>query len=218
MPPKSYSLTRTFKTACEITPEVVSIAQMFGIGCDEAHVIELYRDLNVLLGPGRVIFITGDSGGGKSSLIRDLRAKAAADDWSIIEPPQPEDRPLVNLFGDLKEAVEILTYAGLSEAFVMLRKPKELSDGQRYRLMFALAMKAAAGVKSPVLFMDEFLANLDRETARGVAYQVRKVATKTGLCFVLATTHLDILEDLNPNQVVTLRLGLPAESDRRLVA
>jgi len=47
------------------------------------------------------------------------------------------------LGGDLREATSLLSLAGLGDAFVMLRREAELSDGQRFRFRLALAMEAA---------------------------------------------------------------------------
>lgn len=213
---KTYRLSRSYRSACEVTDEVISVAQMFGIGLDEDHVVTLYEDLEVTLGARRIVYITGESGGGKTSLLRDLRT-ASGNDFASITPEAAPEKPLVNLFDGLQEAVSYLTYSGISEPFVWLRKPGELSDGQRYRLMLALMM-AKAGDQEAIVFLDEFLANLDRETARVVAHQVRKVANATNLCFVVATTHTDLAADLKPNQTVTMRLGKPPAVDRRVVA
>jgi ABC-type ATPase with predicted acetyltransferase domain len=218
----THAFTRSRKSACEPTPEVVAVAQMFGLGVDKEHEVVLYKDLEVTIGTGRVVFLTGESGAGKTSLLSDIKelAKGEASGFTVIEPLTVDripDRPLINLFDDLQEALELFTFSGLSEAFVMLRKPRELSDGQRYRLTLALAMAQARRVQNPIIFMDEFLANLDRVTARAVAYSVRKVASKTGICFVLATTHDDILRDLNPNQVITMENGQQPRIDRRVI-
>lgn len=222
---RTYSLSRTVRTACEPTPEVMAIAQQFGIGVDEEHEVVLFDKLEVSVGTGRVVYITGESGAGKTSLLSEL-LKAAAPDFAVmtVDPDKPDapDQPLINQFSCLREAMEILTYAGLGEAFVMLRKPRELSDGQRYRLGIARAIAwardRAQGSQQVLVGLDEFLAKLDRTTARAVASSVRKVATGTGICFAVATTHEDIAADLNPNLTVRLEMGRPPVVERRIVA
>jgi hypothetical protein len=52
-----------------------------------------------------------------------------------------------------------------------------------------------------VLFIlaDEFCAVLDRTLAKVLAFNVRRLATRTGVGFLLATTHDDLFDDLNPD-------------------
>ena len=44
--------------------------------------------------------------------------------------------------GPLEGALRLLSAAGLADAFLLLRRARELSDGQRYRLRLALALDA----------------------------------------------------------------------------
>lgn len=179
----------------------------------------LYDELEVKLGRGKVIYVTGDSGAGKSCLLRDISTELDGSETHVAVPqPQLEELPgvaLVDQFPDwdLDRITDLLAFVGISEAFIYLRKPRELSDGQRYRFFLARLIYDALKLeeKQAVIIVDEFLAFLDRETAKNIAYQVRRVATKFGLCFVVATTHDDIAHDLQPNTEITMRLALPPE-------
>lgn len=221
---RAITLSRKFSTRVQQTANVKVCAAMFGIGSNEEIDVVLYDNLTVNVGAGRILYITGDSGAGKSCLLRDIEVKVCAEagqhglqQVAMNGIALLEEKPLVDQFGDwsIKEILELLNYVGISEAFVFLRNPQQLSDGQRYRFMLARAIYNAkvnvAPGNTPVIFIDEFLAFLDRETARNVAYQVRRVATKHGLCFVLATTHLDIEADLRPNTRILLQLNLPPQ-------
>jgi GNAT superfamily N-acetyltransferase len=116
----------------------------------------------------------------------------------------------------LPERLERLALCGLSEARLLLRTPAELSDGQRYRFRLAYALARASapladsGRGVPVtqhsglstqhfVLADEFCAVLDRTLAKVLAFNVRKLATRTGVGFLLATTHDDLLDDLSPD-------------------
>jgi ABC-type ATPase with predicted acetyltransferase domain len=99
--------------------------------------------------------------------------------------------------------MELLSACGLAEARLMLRTPSELSDGQRAR--FRIAFGIAHRGERMFLMNDEFGAVLDRTLAQVVAFNVRKLCTKTGLGFLGATTHDDLIDDLNPNLMVTCR-------------
>jgi ABC-type ATPase with predicted acetyltransferase domain len=101
----------------------------------------------------------------------------------------------------------MMSYAGLSDVFCMLTAPANLSEGQKYR--FRLACCLASGKK--LIFADEFCSNLDRITAAVIAYNVRRFAKKAGVTFFLASSHDDILVDLQPDVLVVKRFTGPAE-------
>jgi uncharacterized protein len=109
--------------------------------------------------------------------------------------------------GTTIEALRLLGYAGLSDVFCMLTSPANLSEGQKYR--FRLACCLATGKK--VIFADEFCSNLDRITAAVIAYNVRKFAKRNGVTFFLASSHEDILADLQPDVLVVKHFTDPAE-------
>jgi ABC-type ATPase with predicted acetyltransferase domain len=108
----------------------------------------------------------------------------------------------------------------------MLRRPSELSDGQRYRLRLAQLMQQGEGAPahtpdgagstsdpaisakqraaSPraIVLADEFGATLDRQTASALARNIRKWTTRSKTCFIAATTHDALLEPLMPDVLV----------------
>jgi ABC-type ATPase with predicted acetyltransferase domain len=141
-------LRHTVTTAVQPSPRVCQVAAMFGLGVDERKTIDIVPAMNLPLVAGEVVFITGASGSGKTTLMRliaealDGRDGVAVIDFAALD--EAADEPLVDgLGGSLNDAVRWLSLAGLNDAFVMLRKPSELSDGQRYRLRLARAMAAA---------------------------------------------------------------------------
>jgi ABC-type ATPase with predicted acetyltransferase domain len=213
-------------TAVEPSPHVLAVAGMFGLGVDETRRQTIVPPVELRLRGSQIVFITGASGGGKSSLLR-LIAQAAA---AATPParvihfdalPEPQAHPLVDLFPDrsLDDVLRLLSLAGLADAFVMLRKPGELSDGQRYRLRLAQALAAVeaadeTSAASPltVMLADEFGATLDRVTAAVIARNLRKwVSRIAGVCFIAATTHDDLLEALEPDVLIEKGLGSAIE-------
>jgi hypothetical protein len=110
----------------------------------------------------------------------------------------------------LEQALRLLSMAGLADAFLLLRTPQELSDGQRYRLRLALAIEAlvspgaerAAPSASPVLVADEFCSTLDRLCARAVAYRIRRLSSAGNVTVLAASAHDDLLEDLAPDVLI----------------
>ena len=80
----------------------------------------------------------------------------------------------------LERVLMWLSLAGLNEAFVMLRRPCELSDGQRYRLRLAqvMAMLNESPAASAVVIADEFGSTLDRITALTIARNLKRWLAK----------------------------------------
>jgi ABC-type ATPase with predicted acetyltransferase domain len=169
----------------------------------------------ILPPPGAVTLVTGPSGAGKSSLLRALRDAAPRDvRWIDFERIDPPDVPLVDCFEgtSLSDALALLSRVGLCEAWTYLRTPSELSDGQRWRLKLALALRdgfreeaSRGGAGAPrytILCADEFGAVLDRVTAMVVARTLRN-ATRAPLSALVATSHEDLVNALQPELIVT---------------
>jgi ABC-type ATPase with predicted acetyltransferase domain len=131
------------------------------------------------LSPGDVVYVTGESGGGKSLLVRHLASEMEKHpdfapvvcSWDVVGRVR-RGVPLVELVGGgVREAVEVLSAAGLSDVFTWFRSFEELSDGQRMRFVFAKALDMGART----VILDEFCSALDRETAKATAYTVQKL-------------------------------------------
>ena len=185
-----------FKTQTPLTERTIEVAEAFGLGVDEEQEHVLYKDFEVKLTMGDVIYITGDSGSGKSVLLRALRDDLGEEAATMAELEAPEDRPIIDLVGDsFQGALRLLSMVGLNDAFLFLRRPGHLSDGQRYRLKIAQLLDLGR----PYWLCDEFCSTLDRTTAKIVAYNVQKMARRSGATLIVATTHTDLLDDLSPS-------------------
>ena len=101
--------------------------------------------------------------------------------------------------------------AGLNDAFLFLRKYDQLSDGQRYR--YKIARVIDSGKK--YWLADEFCSTLDRTTAKIVAYNIQKLARRSGATLAVATTHIDIEEDLSPSILIRKGWGEEISIDYR---
>lgn len=197
-----FSISKTFNTKVERTPRVIEVAEAFGLGLDDREFV-LYNKLELEINQGDVVYITGQSGSGKSVLLRQLvekleKKKTVVDIEQMVLP----EEPLVDQVGETtKEALELLSRVGLNDAYLFIRKPSELSDGQRYRLRLAHLMN----VKADVWVADEFGAVLDRVTAKIVAFSMQKYARNLGKTLLVATTHVDLGDELGPSLTVQKR-------------
>lgn len=60
-----------FQTRVEKTPRVLEVAEAFGIGLADSEFV-VYDNLDLEVLQGDVIYITGQSGSGKSLLLKEL--------------------------------------------------------------------------------------------------------------------------------------------------
>ena len=205
---------------------VREVAMMFGLGLDRDESVAVLPAVTLPVEAGRLMFVTGPSGGGKSTLLREVAgAVAGRTGWGVLDfaaidrRPVPEGEVVIDAVDagrlPLERALALLSLAGLNDAFVMLRRPAELSDGQRYRFALARAMaevEADAARRCWLVVADEFGAALDRTTAVVIARSLRKWVTRSDrACLVVATTHDDLLEALSPDVLVEKRLGAGVE-------
>ncbi len=198
-----YVIDRKFKTSVERTPRVLEIAEAFGLGLDEKEFV-VFDKLEVTVNPADVVYITGQSGAGKSLLLKDLSRQMQEEGLKIADLNDIvlEEKPVIELVGrNTTDAADLLAKAGISDAWIYIRKPSELSDGQRYRLKLAKVLE----IDADVWIADEFGAILDRETAKAVAFNIQKVARKHGRTLIVATTHTDLKAELGANLTVTKR-------------
>lgn len=212
----TYTIDRRFTTSVDRTPRVLEIAEAFGLGLTDKEFV-VYDNLDVEVRQGDVVYITGQSGSGKSLLLKDLSAKMIAEGLKIADLNKVvlEERPVIELVGEnTNEAAEFLAKAGISDAWIYIRKPSELSDGQRYRLKLAIVMQSGADV----WIADEFGAVLDRVTAKIVAFNMAKVARRMKKTFMVATTHSDMIEELAPDLLITKRFRERVEIGRKVEA
>jgi ABC-type lipoprotein export system ATPase subunit len=192
-----------YKTHAQITERTIEIAEAFGLGIDDAQKFPvLNAELHIK--PQDVVYITGDSGSGKSVLLRAIRADLGDEALEMSELPLEPDKPIIETVGTtIEQALELLSRVGLNDAFLFLRPYNQLSDGQKFRYRLAKFLES----KKQWLIADEFAATLDRDTAKIVAYNLQKLARQQGRAVIVATTHNDLTKDLNPSVLVRKRYG-----------
>jgi len=164
-------------------------------------------------GPGALTLVLGPSGAGKSSLLTTLRDAALQQGRTVADPARVAlaDRPAVDLVRraarcGVAGALALLSDAGLAEAGCLVRRPRELSAGQRERLRVALALAALArrSHRTPLLVADEFAAILDSACARSLAVTLARAVRGLGAAAVIATPRDDLVAPLAPTTIVRL--------------
>lgn len=201
---QSYTINKRFETRVYRSQRVIEIAEAFGLGLDDKEFV-IFDNLTLEVPQGSVVYITGQSGSGKSLLLRELEQQMKDRGKSIINLDHvvlDNEQTLIDQLGTTtNEALRLLSIAGLNDAYLFIRKPNELSDGQRYRFRLAKAIES----KADVWVIDEFMAVLDRTAARVIAFSIQKIARKLGATLIVATTHTDMVQDLQPDLYIEKR-------------
>lgn len=197
-----YVINVSFNTRVNKTIRTLEIAESFGLGLDE-KAWTLYDNLELDIERGDVVYVTGQSGSGKSVVLRELRrlmADAGQRVASIDDFVFADDANVIDQLGKTtSDALGLLSMAGLNDAYLFVRKPSEMSDGQKYRLKIAKLIESGADV----WVADEFGAVLDRVTAQVVASNLQRAARAVGATVIVATTHEDLKNALRPSVQIT---------------
>jgi ABC-type ATPase with predicted acetyltransferase domain/uncharacterized protein YqfB (UPF0267 family) len=217
------------------TQSTHAVQQAFSISPDDLRT-QVIKGLNLEIDPGKIFLLIGPSGSGKTTLLNALKGKlegrkdACLDGYISIPKnakfgsfePIRSQKPIVEALGakDVHYGIYLLGLAGLSEAFLYLKRFGELSAGQQYRAMLAQLMAS----NSNVWLADEFCANLDPITATVVGYNIQRVARKNGATVVLAAPHANnFIFSLKPDMVVVLTNAwdhniIPGEEYSRVIS
>lgn len=182
---------RKIKKEFEIKPsqEAYIIAEAFGI---ESGYVNKVLNIEIPNNLPQVTYITGESGCGKTTLLKELGYSKRK---SMIKIP---DKPLFKWGDDVQKTLKLLSLVGLSDAIHFVSYYDELSDSQQYRARLFLHLLQ----DNDLIILDEFLSTLDRETAKAVAYMFQKVIRKLDKKVVLATAHNDLFKYLQPDLLI----------------
>jgi ABC-type lipoprotein export system ATPase subunit len=203
----------SYETAApQPTQRVLAVAESFGLGLDQRHRFVIYDNVELKISPRGIVYITGESGSGKSALLKALENDIKTDmnqiaiNISNIKPPK--NQPIIETVGTTTEqALELLSRVGLNDAFLFLRTYSQLSDGQKYRYRTAKLIETGA----QFWILDEFAATLDRDTAKITAYNIQKLARQHNKAIIAATTHTDLFADLQPSVHIHKHYGRQLE-------
>lgn len=198
-----YTIDKRYTASVERSDRVLEVAEAFGLGLDDKEFV-VFDKQPIEIQPGDVVYVTGQSGSGKSTVLRELKPLMAELGFSVVDIDTIafKDCPLIDQIGtDTNDALRLLSIAGLNDAYLFIRKPSELSDGQRYRFRLAKLIES----KAQVWVADEFLAVVDRDTAKVIAFNMSRIARKVGATLIVATTHSDLRDDLAPSVFINKR-------------
>lgn len=219
-----------------LSEPVQELLEAFGV---RQRTIQKYvlRQVNAVFPPGSINVVLGASGSGKTTLLRVLYGAITgtqdplyrADSGEIEVPdnarvamllpgemePEFGDEPIVEVLyritGSEHLAVELLNYAGISDA-VLYRAPyRELSTGQKERAKLAHLLAQ----RPNVLLIDEFAAHLDRNTALRVAQRLAKLAREQGITLVVVLHREEVIPALEPDAVYMVGYGTFFRADER---
>lgn len=140
--------------------------------------------------------VVGSSGSGKSSILKRL---GGAD-----EPQYDYGKAIVSQFPNMcpSDVCKLFTSVGLSSVPVWLRKPSELSFGERARLDIAWHI-ANAKDGCPII-IDEFTSVVNRDVAKAMSHTFQKKIRNSDKQAIVASCHYDIIEWLKPDWIYNL--------------
>ena len=143
-----------------------------------------------------IMLICGKSGSGKSTILREI---------GNVKPIEYDyNKAVISQFDGYteEEACDLLGGVGLSSVPTWLRKPQELSNGERARLDLCKAIYDAG--KGQIIYVDEFTSVVNRDVAKSMSHALQRYIRQKDLKIVIASCHFDIIEWLNPNYIFNL--------------
>jgi len=207
---KKFVINISYQCRTDLTPRTIQVGEAFGLGVDEFQKHVLYDNVELRIGSTDIVLITGDSGSGKSVLLRRIQKDLGEECINIKNVKVDRRKPLVDTLGkSVGEALELLSRVGLNDAFLFIRRYSQLSEGQKYRYRIAKMIES----QKQYWIMDEFCATLDRGTAKIVAFNLQKLARRLGRAVFAATTHTDLFEDLKPSVHIHKHFGREIETN-----
>ena len=143
-----------------------------------------------------IMLICGKSGSGKSTILREIgNVKSIEYDYN---------KAVISQFDGYteEEVCDLLGGVGLSSVPTWLRKPQELSNGERARLDLCKAIYDAG--KGQIIYVDEFTSVVNRDVAKSMSHALQRYIRQKDLKIVIASCHFDIIEWLQPDYVFNL--------------
>ena len=143
-----------------------------------------------------ILLICGKSGSGKSTLLKEI--------GEIPTLEYDYTKAVISQFPKLteEEACDLLCGVGLSSVPTWLRKPQELSNGERARLDLCMSLYRAR--EAGIALIDEFSSVVNRDVAKSMSYALQRYVRQKKLKVVICSCHFDIIEWLTPDYIFNL--------------
>lgn len=140
--------------------------------------------------------ILGNSGSGKSTILSRL--------GRVLTPTYNEEASVISQFTSLteEEACTALQGVGISSVPTWLKKPHELSNGERARL--DLAWTIINTPEGEPIIIDEYTSVVNRLAAMSMSNSLQKWIRRLGKKIILASCHFDIIPWLTPDWIYNL--------------
>lgn len=143
----------------------------------------------------RILVVTGRSGSGKSTILKEVRKSV------MSKPMDPDEFVAV---GFLKKGIDPgefeyrICNVGLRPDDVILKKFGQLSEGEKFRVEVAL------NLASNTIF-DEFTSMVDRKVAKTVSEGIKEIVEKENLKNItLCSCHKDFVDWVLPDLIIDL--------------
>ena len=147
-----------------------------------------------------ILLVCGRSGSGKSTILRNILNNG------LPTIGYDEDKCVISQFPKLseEEACDLLCGVGLSSVPTWLRRPSQLSNGERARLDICKSIYDAKVNGNEFVVIDEFTSVVNRDAAKSMSFALQRYARKNGLRLVVASCHFDVVDWLQPDYVFNL--------------
>ena len=78
-----YIIDKKFESRVQRSPRVLELAESFGLGLEPKEFV-VYDHVPVEIAPGAIVYITGQSGSGKSIALRELSRLIAEEGQDVV--------------------------------------------------------------------------------------------------------------------------------------
>lgn len=180
-----------------VEPDNSDVAIRFGIMNKEFRLVE--GDIEI---PEKgLVVITGISGSGKSSCLREL-CVAMQNPLGIQQINTQVFDNIETRLKDFLDDPHTLSAVGLGDIVTLLTPLKHLSDGQKYRLGIALLTKKDISI----LIIDEFCNQLDEISTIGILRLIKRLSKDR--LVIVATSRPYGLEYVDCDKVYRIKQGM----------